>query len=203
MDEELFPSISAANRLQKIRCKCCLIGFHPPEQCYIRGLQFLPTKLRQRVMLFNKQHGDKPPPGTKPKEWNPRSIPAIHSDKKKVRFDKKGGLSNPFKNTATKVKTTDPSVSSLLNEQQEQQDEDEIIEEIIQDLDTTDPSYSAFILQQESQAATYTMQDMSNDDEFQAVGCSFVAKDIGNIQMVMPIICSTQQIPSNNISFQP
>ena len=195
LDDEVAPNISAMNRMNKIRCKCCLIGFHPPEQCYIRGLNFLPPALRKRVMLYNKQHGDKPPPGTALKDWNPRSIPAIHTDKKKVQFaNQKKEVTNPFKNTATKVRTRSPTITALeQNENVTENTDDQLIEEIIQDEDLMLPSYNSFISQQESEAKTFTMQEASNDDDFCPVTCAFSSG----------VLCAATRDPNVSITFEP
>ena len=82
LDNDIDPTINALHRLAKQRCPCCLIGVHPPEQCYLRGQEFIPTALKQRIALYNKAHGSKPPSGSEIKAWNPKSIPAIHSSNK-------------------------------------------------------------------------------------------------------------------------
>ena len=42
-------------------CECCMTGPHPAEKCFLRGPSFQPKELQQRINLYNKQHGSKPP----------------------------------------------------------------------------------------------------------------------------------------------
>ena len=104
--DDITPTSNALQRLAKQRCPCCLIGVHPPEPCYFCEQDFIPTALKQRIALYNKVHGTKPPPGSKIKEWRPKSIPAIYgrSKQKTICFAQDGRkqfkLSNPFRNTA-------------------------------------------------------------------------------------------------------
>jgi hypothetical protein len=72
------PKICAFVRNKKNMCECCMTGPHPASKCFLRGLNFQPKELQQRINLYNKQHGYKPPEGQEPSEWNPRSLNLTH-----------------------------------------------------------------------------------------------------------------------------
>ena len=182
--------INSLQQLTKQRCKCCLVGIHHESQCYARGEFFQPPELQKRIKLFNKQHRSKPPEGTVLKEWKPRSISADHEPTdNKVTFGKenkgkyknnnrKSTTTNPFKNTATKTKTTDKQINLL-----EKNDSDkELIKELIDyDEDEVPPAnFSAFINEQTDLA--YSMNQYSDDEYESPVVCS-VGFDVKSQQL--------------------
>ena len=177
VDRHFDPSINAFQRntnFAKNRCQACLIGIHPANQCYHRGDDFLPIELKQRIALYNKQHGNKRPPGVPVKEWNPKSIPAIlDKQPNKVTFGDTHGkdkISNPFKNAPTKTKINEPVVNALTSHHYD--DIPDHLRDLLAAEDHEDPSpnISSFITTQESQATKYDIAD--SDDVHTPVLCS-------------------------------
>lgn len=175
----------------------------------------MPEALHQRINVFNKQHGSKPPSDHKMREWNPQSIPAIHdnnnktSEKKNVSWQtqKPKGTFRPFQNHDSKVKVGEklksPSISTL------QIDDDEDNNDI-QDIYTNDndmnisnedlesfirahsPSMSSFIADQSSIAAHIDLYD----EEHKPTICTKTIQQYHQVQQA-------NVIPKQPPSFQP
>ena len=80
-----------------------MTGPHPAAKCFLRGLSFQPKELQQRINLYNKQHGMKPPVGQEPANWKPRSLNPTHQHTPtKVSTDPKKTFSRPFENYSQK-----------------------------------------------------------------------------------------------------
>ena len=84
-EDNFEPSISVFKR-QRNRpfCLACLTPGHTEEKCFLRGPNFRPKELTQRLNLFNKQKGDKPTPGTQIPSWNPKTPPPEYQNQTKL-----------------------------------------------------------------------------------------------------------------------
>jgi hypothetical protein len=115
------PVICAFIRNKKKQvCECCMMGPHSAESCYLRGTNFHPTELEQRINLYNKQNGSKLPHGKVPVPWNPRSLNPTHrhsSNSKNANVYKNNP--RPFENYSKK--NNSKSISFLSTEEPQQQ----------------------------------------------------------------------------------
>ncbi len=125
------PSISALQSGNKSRstfqrkfCQCCMTYGHASETCFLRGPNFRPKELNQRINVFNMQHGDKPPVDAKLPVWNPSSPPAMIAPSpapvsplspttKNVLFAKSPVKSTPFLHSSLSKTKLRPTVNLL------------------------------------------------------------------------------------------
>ena len=202
LDENFEPTMNAFQRIKKMganRCKCCLIGIHSADQCYLRGPDFMPTALKQRIALYNKQHGTTRPANVPIKDWNPKSIPPSFSSnkQKQVKFgdDKKPAVSNPFKNTPTKTKTKTNNNMSVLESKSEEDIIEELLGDDINEHEEINANLSSFIASQEQQMNTYMSIDEDDDHEYPVL-CSatrtvtFEPKQINTAQPMPVQVCN-------------
>jgi hypothetical protein len=91
-------------------CQCCMTPGHTSDHCFLRGQAFRPELLNKRINVFNQQHGDKPPPGTEIKTWNPRSPPPILNNNK-------SSTKPTIKFGHMETTKTNPSISSFIQQQ--------------------------------------------------------------------------------------
>ena len=157
LDEQILdPVINALNK-NKERCQCCLIGFHTQDECYLRGPNFIPKELKQRINLYNKQFGDKLPAGKQIRQWKPQSIPPVHHHdnhkNKKGNYQRDNGARKnnkcvPFSNHATKNKGA--SINQL--EIPDSNDDIDVIDDSTYDLRQFYPAINSFIADQNAMA---------------------------------------------------
>lgn len=177
--ENLLPLLAAmSRRRQKKFCQACLTAGHDSETCFLRGPNFCPKELSQRIKVFNQQHGDKPKEGTVTPKWNPRTPPPLLDNNKNTNnTDRSTGgnrgqsslssnrqqahqkRTRPFTNTPTKSVVTKPSVNATN----------------VDNLDSPEhqtslhPSLSAFITQQDEYIDKMEVDSMLLDDDFDRV----------------------------------
>jgi hypothetical protein len=107
----------------KQRCQACLRGIHDPNNCFLCGPAFCPTKLNQRINNYNQQFGDKPPKGRVPPEYKPLGLHAMHNKKSNLR-DSSKPVKKPF-SVSTKVKLNQQKSSIYAFEQTDHPSVDE------------------------------------------------------------------------------
>ena len=117
------PEICAFVRNKKNICECCMTGPHPAECFFFRGPNFRPKELEQRINLYNKQHGSKPPEGKDPIQWNPRSLNPTHRHTNTN--NKQKNLSCPFENYDQK-NNNKKSISFMSIDEEEPIDHNEL-----------------------------------------------------------------------------
>ena len=151
------PVIAAAmhnTRLKKF-CQACMTPGHESDRCFLRGPNFRPKELSQRLNVFNQQNGDAPPPGTVLPIWNPRSPPPMLNKGNKLKGSqptKSRPVDNrptrPFTNAQTKSSGTPKPTASInhlnVSFTDDKQPDFDIIEDDIK------PSLSAFITHQQN-----------------------------------------------------
>ena len=172
------PTICKTQGLKK-RCQACLRGFHDEVNCYLRGQNFMPEALRQRINVYNKINGTSPPKGHVPPEWKPNSIPATHAKNDKRRSSFKNGMNpkrkgpNPFANNKTKL--------PQINWTEALYDEND--QDIENGNDDNDEAVLArFVSQQEKQVEEFGDFYLTDDnDSSEPTICSVHAKDFAPI----------------------
>ena len=152
------------------RCKACLVGYHEEVDCYARGPEFLPPKLRQRIMVYNQTHGAKPPPDHTFKDYNPKGVTPEHSTSKyPPRHTSKHKRDvRPFSNYHTKSKKETASIRSF------QLVDNELIADPPNDNVTDDiqPTINSFLQTQTSFVDQIIENDRISDDTVEPVICS-------------------------------
>ena len=53
-DDETSPTICAKLTPKRDCCQACLIGFHPENDCFLRGINFQPVELQCRMKVYNR-----------------------------------------------------------------------------------------------------------------------------------------------------
>ena len=171
-------ALARTSRNPKQLCPACLLGFHQANDCFARGSNFLPKPLHQRINVYNKQHGDKPPSTHVIQDYKPKSPQAPinatrstlknSSSKKQVSFPPNPST-NPskptrkaFNNYVSKVTTNNASINFLGHEDNEDTGDNEDIQ--------SSPTMNAFIQSQEDFAQTVEPED--TDCDIDAVCCS-------------------------------
>ena len=115
-----------------------MMGPHSADSCYLRGSNFRPTELEQRLNLYNKQNGSKLPPGKEPVPWNPRSLNPTHKHTSNSKnTNGKYNSPRPFDNYSKK--NNSKSISFLSTEEpQQQHDMSAMISDQLHLIDTID-----------------------------------------------------------------
>ncbi len=153
--------IIAAMQQRRTRkfCQACLTPGHDASMCFLRGPNFRPKELSQRLLIYNQQNGDSPPKGTVIPKWNPRTPPPLlkesnqasqpnqNKNKNNINTKKTG---RPFGNSPHKAVATKPSVNALeTNEHNQACDDNDYSQVEFDGSDQFHPSLSSFIANQE------------------------------------------------------
>ncbi len=191
------PSICKNETIRR-RCQVCLRGFHDEINCYLRGQAFMPDSLRQRINIYNKVNGDKPPAGHKPAEWKPTSIPAIHRNKKETSQSTSEQKVNrqryrPFSNNKTKVdgskqqiKTFESIDTTSTSDDQQKDVLASFVSNQVQDINHHGDHY----LQND---------DFDDDDDTPSI-CSMSTEQLVTLKVTSTSSAATSTTPSNLIT---
>ena len=152
-------------------CQACLLGFHDEVKCFLRGPNFQPDALKRRIRIYNQIHGDKPPKGKEPVDYQPGAKSAIHQSSQNNISNTKRPF-QPFRNYKTKQSIQQrANINSLALDNQEF-DFDAFLEDTEPSqpnddtnniTDTTEPTINAFLTNQVEQANKFSPIDEGND----------------------------------------
>ena len=189
--DQLSPIIAAAMRNVRSKkfCQACMTIGHDADRCFLRGINFRPKELTQRINIYNQQNGDKPPAGTVMPIWNPRSPPPMldkSSHQSNQKSSSKSKPTRPFTNAVTKSSGKSNATVNFINGHQDIPSVNEV------DQSDYSPSLSTFIASQQLYDIHADDNVFDDDDSIQ---------DSRPLISMMSIVQSTANITSTPFDF--